>query len=78
MVWLKVYLRHYFSIGVDFVVMFTAFQEKDAAFSRGVDKLINETYPGTVVKYDWSMFRHIKTWARGQDVMINHAGNVFG
>lgn len=78
MVWFEVYLRHYFAIGVDFIVMFTAFQDKDAGFAREVDKLIAEKYPKSVVRYDWSMFRHIKTWARGQDVMINHAGNVFG
>lgn len=79
--WLKIFLNHYFNIGVDFIVLYTVL-EHDAvrpSYSKALDELLttNPTLKSRVTRYDWSALAALPVWAHGQAAMINHGNNIF-
>lgn len=78
--WIEVFLKHYFSIGVDYIALYTGFSErKYDNYSQTLNTLIetHPTFKGRVVRYEWGAISNIRTWSFSQTAMLNHGANVF-
>lgn len=78
--WIQVFLKHYLSIGVDYIALYTGFDVvKHAEYSQNLDDLLenNTLYKGKVVRFEWSSIADIRTWSFSQTAMLNHGSNVF-
>ena len=70
--WVRHWLRHYLSLEVDLIVLYTGFPQ-NTKYSTSLDRMLNRTeFKGKVMRLNWKKVASLDIWAKAQITMINH------
>mmetsp|Transcript_11390 Transcript_11390/g.13051 ORF Transcript_11390/g.13051 Transcript_11390/m.13051 type:complete len:446 (-) Transcript_11390:41-1378(-) len=80
--WLKIWLTHYFDIGVDYVALYAGFHtekdERKSNYTMKLDALIDTPpFKDRILFFKWDSIAALQTWAHSQASMINHGASYF-
>mmetsp|Transcript_6418 Transcript_6418/g.7791 ORF Transcript_6418/g.7791 Transcript_6418/m.7791 type:complete len:445 (+) Transcript_6418:95-1429(+) len=80
--WIKIWLSHYFDIGVDYVAIYAGFHteknEQKSNYTQRFEALMeSEPFKDKIFFFKWDSIAALQTWAHSQASMINHGASYF-
>lgn len=79
--WIEIWLKHYLTIGVDLVVMYSSFETTSAEgkeYAKQLQELITKDFAANkVIRFHWPTLGKLTIHAHAQIAMINHGLQVF-
>eukprot|EP00510_Aplanochytrium_minuta_P002715 CAMPEP_0184016524 /NCGR_PEP_ID=MMETSP0954-20121128/6976_1 /TAXON_ID=627963 /ORGANISM="Aplanochytrium sp, Strain PBS07" /LENGTH=364 /DNA_ID=CAMNT_0026297553 /DNA_START=216 /DNA_END=1307 /DNA_ORIENTATION=- len=79
--WVKIWMKHYFDIGVDIIALYAGFHTENSpeavAYTSSFNEMVDYHFPGKVMFFKWDSIAELQTWAHSQASMINHGQQYF-
>lgn len=70
--WVRHWLRHYLSLDIDLIVLYTGFAQ-NTKYSNSLDRMLNRSeFKTKVLRLNWKKVAALDVWAKAQITMINH------